>query len=357
MKHVDMCGLLWALALAGIATSGCQSEPRGLGLPADDGGINPGDGGGGGGSQDPGDDGGGGGDDGGGDDGGDGEPKFDVAASDLSGPSGDQETACEKVDLLFVIDDSQSMEDEQAHLIASFPDFIETMRQVLVDVDYHLGITTSDAYVCNPAPCNVPGALVTDTCGDNSSASTCGPYADADSYMTDADDLEGNFACAAQVGTGGDFDEKPMYAMGQAVTTQIAPGACNEGFLRDDALLVIVVITDEEDDDEFECNHFPGSPGGPSEWFDTIVQAKGGIESNAVVLSLVGLPPPDDCPPKVCGVQNTESDAEIASRILEFTNMFTYSFVGPICAENYDSFFEEAVAVIETACDEFSPPG
>lgn len=47
--------------------------------------------------------------------------------------------------------------------------------------------------------------------------------------------------------------------------------------------------------------------------------------------------------------------AEIATRVLAFTEMFTYGFVGPIC-EPYGPLFLDAIGVIKSACDEFEPP-
>ena len=50
------------------------------------------------------------------------------------------------------------------------------------------------------------------------------------------------------MGAGGDGYERPMNAMEAAVRGDHAgPGQCNEGFLREDALLVLVIITDEWD--------------------------------------------------------------------------------------------------------------
>ena len=57
-------------------------------------------------------------------------------------------------------------------------------------------------------------------------------------------------------------------------------GGCNEGFLRDDAILVVTFITDEED---------TGSAGNPDSWKQTLVDAKGGNEEAIVVLGLVAL--------------------------------------------------------------------
>ena len=88
------------------------------------------------------------GDDGPGDDG----EKLDTPDGDTDdGPAGGDEAGaggCKKVDLLFVIDNSGSMEDEQANLIASFPAFIDGIRNQLADTEgYHVGVTTSDLYL------------------------------------------------------------------------------------------------------------------------------------------------------------------------------------------------------------------
>jgi hypothetical protein len=137
------------------------------------------------------------------------------------------------------------------------------------------------------------------------------------------------------------------------------PGGCNEGFLRDDALLVVVLITDEEDDHEVDsCGMLPqtGSNGEPAGWFANLVAAKAGVESNIVVLSLIGPPGPEPvaCPPldKCAG---GIIGAESSPRIAQFTSMFTNGFIGRVCEPSYASFFQEAVAVIKSACEDFDP--
>jgi len=202
--------------------------------------------------------------------------------------------------------------------------------------------------------------LVTRTGGEDSSNQVCDPYASGLRFMTEADDLESKFACAAQVGTGGDGNERPMGALSAALSPGLSgAGNCNEGFLRDDALLVVVIITDEEDDHEGAaqaCDQLPqqGSSGEPAGWFAAVTAAKGGKESSIVVLSLVG--PADDPCPMLDKCNGGIAGAEVATRILEFTEMFTYGFVGPICAP-YGPIFEDAISVIKSACDDFDPPG
>ena len=161
-------------------------------------------------------------------------------------------------------------------------------------------------------------------------------------------DLDTTFACVAEVGITGSGDEQTMEALGSAISESMtSEGGCNQGFIRDDALLVVSIITDEEDDPEFQTGF--GSDGDPGQWYQAVVDRKGGNPDNAVVLALVGPRPPDDCPPLLKSV-NAVDGAEVAERILQFTDMFPFGFVGPVCSDNYKSFFDQA-------CDEFEPPG
>ncbi len=247
---------------------------------------------------------------------------------------------CDAVDLLFVIDNSGSMADEQANLIASVPGFIDGISDRLgVHTDYHVGVVSTDEATFNADGCQEIGALVTRTEGDLSSESDCGPYVDGASFMTPQDDLDSAFACAAQLGIDGNGIERPMDALGRALHPAQGVTACNDGFLRDDALLVVVLITDEEDDAE--------SDGDPVAWYESVVEAKGGDEERVVVLSLVGHPKPNDCiPTQWTGMQG----AEIATRILQFTSIFPYGYVGDICSADYAPFFSEATEHIDTVC-------
>jgi hypothetical protein len=288
------------------------------------------------------------------------------AASDETGmaDAGDaiEETGCERVDLLFVIDNSGSMSDEQSNLVDGVPSFISEIQTQLADADsYHVGVITTDEYELNDG-CNEEGAMVIATGGDDSSDEICGPYADGHSYMTENDDLDDAFACAALIGTDGDSDERPMQTMQAALSPGMnGPGDCNDGFLRDDALLVIVIITDEEDDHEIEAceqDAYPGSSGEPAQWFESVVAAKGGVEENIVVLALVGPPGPE---PAVCPsldkCDGGVDGAEVGERVASFTTMFSNGIVGRVCEPSFGSFFSEAVGVIATACDNFVPIG
>ena len=262
-------------------------------------------------------------------------PKFDLGVQPDIPPVEDE--GCRKVDFLFTIDNSGSMAGDQANLVANFPGFITGIQNVLETVDeYQVGVVTSDTYNYNVAGCQAISSLVVQTGGSNSSNSMCGPYAAGANYMTEADDLATAFTCAAQVGTSGSGAERQMQATVEAVQkVEGGPGQCNEGFIRDDALLVIVIITDESDSD---------SPGDATSWYNDVVAAKAGIPENVVVLALIN--PADGS----CG-------GDIADGISAFTGMFgDNGFEAGVCVPDYAPFFAEAVGVIENACDNFMPP-
>ncbi len=275
-------------------------------------------------------------------------PLLDMSEGESMGTGdtdGANDTPCERVDLLFVIDNSSSMRGEQEELIASFPGFISGIQSTLAEVgDYHVGVVTSDEYEGNNFFCQSLGALVTSTSGQYSSNQNCGPYAEGFNFMTEADELADAFACAAKVGVDGSLAERPMSAMLRAVSPGLnAPGNCNAGLIREDALLVVVVITDEEDN---EGGNFPDSPGTPQQWFDELVGSKGGIETNIVVVAIAGFPEPNMC---------TSDTAEHAVRILEFADLFSNGYKGDVCTPSWSGYFNQAISVIADACQEFTP--
>ncbi|MCC6216111.1 MAG: VWA domain-containing protein [Polyangiaceae bacterium] len=259
-------------------------------------------------------------------------------------------TECPNVDILFVIDSSGSMADQQQSLIASFGGFVAGIQQKLSQTkSYHVGITTTSDYQGNRAGCAEIGNLITQTSGPLSSATVCTPFASGKAYLDENEpDLALKFACAAKVGTGGSDDER----MARAVMNALEParngtGGCNEGFSRPDSLLVLVLITDEDDVDEgcdpFEtCSH--GSGGTPDEWAATVVAHKGGYAQNIVVLSLLGLKADNAC------------GAVPASKLIGFTNRFQNSSKGDVCSASFDQFFLDALPVIDTACVNYVPP-
>lgn len=250
---------------------------------------------------------------------------------------GSVEPRCTNIDFLFVVDNSGSMSDDQQNLIANFPIFVEGINYWIPSLDsYHLGVVTTDAYKWNQEGCQQLGSLVT-RIGNYSDTKVCGvggfdPYYDGYRYMTNNDDLDDTFSCAANVGSSGSGSELQLLAAIQAAENYInAPGQCNEGFMRDDALFVLVLLTDEDDH----------SGSSPQEVYDHFLWLKGyekGEENKSmVVLSIVDT--------EECG------GWQDAALIEEFTGLYGLNgFVGDICAPSYEPFFKDAISVIFGAC-------
>jgi hypothetical protein len=160
-------------------------------------------------------------------------------------------------------------------------------------------------------------------------------------YMdTTEPDLTAAFQCSAKVGSDGDSAEMPMSAMVSALSPElIADGACNEGFVRSDAILVVTIITDEED---------ITSTGFPDGWYANIVASKA-LDPTAIVM--LGLINDTDAAMPVCPPESQDP-----VNVRTFIDMFPNSIRGSVCEGSYNAFFQQAVDLIDTTCDEFTPP-
>jgi hypothetical protein len=274
-------------------------------------------------------------------------PLFDLGDPTTADDGQMMDETCANVDVLYIIDNSPSMYEEQQTLIANFGNFVTDMQTALENVDsYHVGVITTDDYqdsgwvddgsnVVNeqvPA-CQHLGGLVV-----QAQAGVCTPFAEGNNFITEADDLASKFQCIANVGEDGDSDEY----VGDALIAALAEGqqnvGCNAGFIRDDAMLVIVILTDENDSSNTD----------QAQWFDAVVNAKS-AETNVVVLSLIWKDSWNSC-------DNAFSETN-GTQIEGFTEMFTNHAIGNICDNSYAGFFADAIPTIEGACDNFEPIG
>ena len=295
-------------------------------------------------------------------------PKFDVAETGDVITTGAPDMGCKKVDFLFVIDNSASMEDNQAALIASFPGFIDAIQNKLTDADdYHVMVVDSDDDGRCKQPCNMGNANVMEFCAKKmyhactteldvcdttrgagvvhpvglfATNAVC-PIAGGNRYiLPEEPDLLGTFACVATVGTAGNPSERPMNGLTEALSPVLnGPGGCNAGFLRDDAILVITFLSDDPNyEDE----------GTPQDWFDAVVAAKQGNKDAIVVAGLIPQPAMG------CGGGGPTNGTHWA----EFLAMWGERGIpGSICEPDYAPFFAQAVEVISETCENFTPPG
>lgn len=142
---------------------------------------------------------------------------FQVAVGELYGENIDvfEQPIRGASDILFVIDNSCSMAEEQSNLASNFAYFATELYTL--DLDFQVAVITTD----NP-----------DFRGD---------------IMTpDTSDFEDEFISQVMAGTGGSGDEKPAEMAYQS--TQLGGDAGpGSDFLRDDAMLAMIVVSDEPD--------------------------------------------------------------------------------------------------------------
>jgi hypothetical protein len=203
----------------------------------------------------------------------DGGPKLDVGAmdTDSTAEGGDcmgQKCSCTSVDLLFVIDNSLSMNDYQVALGQAFPSFADAIIAALPPgTNLHVGVTSTELGYSNVGStfnCEASGSNgdpqedfyitpdVTDT-GTNGAQGRLYvanglPYfeIDTDAPPAQVQELRDWFAAAANIGEGGSNIE--MSSAAAAWATDPANAATNAGFLRDEgSVLVLFFLQDEPD--------------------------------------------------------------------------------------------------------------
>ncbi len=167
-----------------------------------------------------------------------------------------------KIDILFVIDDSNSMVEEQQLLTENFQLFLDGLTAA--GADLHIAVVTTDtkssnAGVFRSGPglseladdfCAGPPPALAD-CDVGTSVLKSDAYTDENGVL-DIESFSRDFACIATVGNCGHFVEAGLDAMQLGLDPERAQVA---DFIRDDAVLAVVFVTDEDD-----CSTGAGRP-------------------------------------------------------------------------------------------------
>jgi hypothetical protein len=158
------------------------------------------------------------------------------------------------IDILFTIDNSPSMQEEQNKLNAQFPVFMNELKKIPGGLpNVHIGVISSDlgagAGFMGAGACARPG-------GDRGifqKKATCG--LDANSLFISSfnnqtmnnfmGDITQVFTCMANLGAQGCGYEHQLQATRVALYESITKE--NAGFLRPDAFLALIMLTDEDD--------------------------------------------------------------------------------------------------------------
>jgi hypothetical protein len=129
----------------------------------------------------------------------------------------------DEVDILWVVDNSQSMADNQAKVASSFADFIASLEEV--NVDFNLGVITTDLDDYGQA-----GLLL----------------GNPQIITRDTPNFKAVFEERVVVGVDGSDMEKGIGAAAAALGSGMIHDA-NDGFRRDGAALMINFVSDEDD--------------------------------------------------------------------------------------------------------------
>ncbi len=181
------------------------------------------------------------------------------------------------LDVLFLIDNSNSMTEEQAALSAQIPRMARALATGDLDEDgvqdfpaltsVRVGTVTSDmgtgGYTvpsCASSDFGDDGVLRTESNGSASCLASYPPFAElrADDPSADVDAFVEHVSCVAATGIGGCGFEQQLEAVLKALTPSTSPirffdgttgheDGANAGFLRADSVLATILLTDEED--------------------------------------------------------------------------------------------------------------
>jgi len=216
-----------------------------------------------------------------------------------------------EVDILLVVDNSCSMEDEQEKLSQGFEEFVRFFE--VAEVDYHIGVTTTDMFNTGPG---AEGRLARASNG----------VSIIDEDTDDADDV---FEELGQVGVEGAGIEQGLLAGLSALRPPMSDGA-NDGFLREDALLTVIFVSDEED----------FSIGPVNSYINAFREVKGQRERDSFNASaLIGVDP-ETGEPQSCGGAGQGVGADPGHRYHDVARQ-SGGVVGSICEDEFNDIVEE----------------
>ncbi len=169
------------------------------------------------------------------------------------------------IDILFVIDNSNSMAAEQDSLAANFDRFINVLNTIDGGLpNVHIGVVSTDVGAgpygisrCNGNGDN--GLLLT----GGGACSLAGNWienialADGSRQINYTNTLAETFSCIAKIGDQGCGFEQPLESMRRALN---GTNVENDGFLRPDAKLAVIIISDEDDCSVEDVSLFDDSP-------------------------------------------------------------------------------------------------
>lgn len=161
------------------------------------------------------------------------------------------------VDVLFVIDNSDSMLEAQVSLAQSFPRFMAVLDGTPQGrPDVHVGVVSADVGIAPFGAEHCDGAGDDGVLQNSPRLQHCATPVEGARFIEDVTDALGGrrtnydgdiadvFACVSRLGNDGCAMQQPLEAMLRALGP---PNVANAGFLRPDAILAVIFLANEDD--------------------------------------------------------------------------------------------------------------
>ncbi|ASD63406.1 hypothetical protein [Bdellovibrio bacteriovorus] len=156
-------------------------------------------------------------------------PKAKINKEEVSEKPADFAIFNPKVDILFVIDNSASMDDAQSNLSRNAAAFADGISKVSI-LDYHIGVLTTDM-----------------ACRYSNKPDACGKLVGTPSFVQNSTpNLVSILSSKMMVGLDGDVSEMMFSPVVAALSPPLDVGV-NAGFYRQDAFLAVIFITDAKE--------------------------------------------------------------------------------------------------------------
>lgn len=246
---------------------------------------------------------------------------------------------CEHIDILFVVDGSLSMAEEQAALrgiegppvFADFTDALALNLDTLEDI--HIGVVSAEPddtalHTHRDQPALPPGPET--DCG------LAQPWIVAPSPT-----LQEDFACLAATTATSTLETTSRNA------AEALASADNAGFLRDDSVVFVVMLTDEDT---------LGLGATRVQEHELLLSAVGGDRDRVVMLAIAGDPGVFEAPKTTCaGPYGTASPGRRLGAIV--ASFGAAGSTSDICDGDLAQSFDEALGDLVQACVSFVPEG
>ncbi|RMH00021.1 MAG: hypothetical protein D6705_01610 [Deltaproteobacteria bacterium] len=252
---------------------------------------------------------------------------------------------CTKVDVVFAVDNSGSMQQEiaamQGPVFDALPDQLLMVGNGIDE--FHLGVKNA---------CPKPGYL-----HDTGDGGPCNFSTGKNWMSSDSPNLDAEYACVMELTDAGymgmndqcvdagdlkDDDEQPAQTAARVVSPP-AVDQQNAGFLQDDALLFVVAMTDEDE----ELIDDMGNPLTPQEVADRIIAAKGVVD-NVVFLGIGGA---SNCN----GPYGSANDAVNLQAITQIFVDADRGLFWDLCQGDLETAFAQAIEIVDQACFDIVP--